>query len=515
MQRHLGLLAMGVVAIAACRDPVSSSLQGRSVSESVATAKPLHAADTIPGQYIVVFKKSVAAPAARAREKVSAYHGRLLFTYGRVLKGFAAVLSDTAVAALRADPDVADVEPNAIVTIAGTESGATWGLDRVDQSALPLNGSYTYPNDGTGVHAYIMDTGIEFGHVDFGSRAVAGVDEISPSGGAADCNGHGTHVAGTLGGATYGIAKNVTLVSVRVLDCSGAGTLAEALSGLNWVDSNAVKPAVVNMSLETGFSSALNLAVANTVTDSLVVVVAAGNDTSAACNVSPASESTAITVAASNSSDQFPVFSNSGSCVDLIAPGVSITSDWYTSTTATALDTGTSMSTPHVAGAAAMYLVAHPTATPAQVAAALVANATSGAISSVPAGTPNLLLYTGFIPAVTFGSWSVSGTVSSTNPVVTWTVPTVSNADTSNTRFAVYRTTSVSGQLVDSNDLIASNYQGTQYLDLARTVASYSGTTNPGPRFDWVSYYVVVSNSGGTSQHGPVYFKCGPYGGGC
>jgi subtilisin family serine protease len=286
------------------------------------------------------------------------------------------------------------------MSIDATQTGATWGLDRVDQHPLPLDGSYTYNNDGSGVTAYIIDTGIRYDHVEFGGRAVKGVDEVTPGGDASDCNGHGTHVSGTVGGTTYGIAKNVKLVAVRVLNCNGSGTTSGVIAGIDWVTSDHQAKggsAVANMSLGGAKSSSLNQAVANSVAAGVVYSVAAGNSTADACNSSPSSEPSAITVAASNSSDVFASFSNFGTCVDIIAPGVSITSAWNTSSTATNTISGTSMASPHSTGASALYLAANPGSTPAQVANALTANATSGVISGVPAGTPNKLLYTLFI----------------------------------------------------------------------------------------------------------------------
>jgi len=313
-------------------------------------------------------------------------------------------LSDAEVAALRSEPDVRYVEQDRTITVAagGTQTNPVAGLDRIDQRSLPLSASYGYANDGTGVHVYILDTGINFGHNDFGGRAVAGADFITEGGDAADCNGHGTHVAGTVGGTLYGVAKKVALHAVRVLDCTGTGTFSQVIAGVDWVTANAITPAVANMSLAAPVSSesvALDEAVSNSIATGITYAIAAGNGNPGtdACGTTPADVPAAITAAASSSTDGFADFSNFGSCVDLVAPGVDVKSDWIGSATITATESGTSMAAPHVAGAAALYLNANPTATPAEVVAALSDNATADAITGAPAGTPNLLLFTGFL----------------------------------------------------------------------------------------------------------------------
>jgi subtilisin family serine protease len=263
----------------------------------------------------------------------------------------------------------------------------------MDQRALPLNGSYTYQADGTGVTAYIIDTGINFTHSEFGGRASTGVDEMTPGGNAADCNGHGSHVAGTVGGATYGVAKNVKLVAVRVLDCSGSGTSSGAIAGIDWVTAHRSLPAVANMSLSGSYSQAMNDAIARSIAAGVVYAVAAGNSSADACTTSPASAPDAITVGATDASDVFAGFSNFGSCVKLNAPGVGITSATIGSDAAITTLSGTSMASPHVAGAAAVYLQKNSGATPAQVRTALTGAATSNVIQAIGTGTPNLLLF--------------------------------------------------------------------------------------------------------------------------
>lgn len=398
MRRIIAVAAFGF-GLAACSDtPIAPE---HTLTPSVATFSRATTGSPIAGQYIVRFRDETADVEAQAHAVAVAHAGKVLHTYKSALKGMALTLPDAAVSALLADPRIASVEEDQVMSIGTTQTGATWGIDRVDQRSLPLNGTYVYNADGTGVTVYIIDTGIDFTHVEYSGRAFTGVDEVTTGGNAADCNGHGSHVSGTVGGTTYGIAKNVKLVAVRVLNCQGSGTTSGVIAGIDWVTSqknaNPSVPSAANMSLGGGLSSTLNQAVANSVAAGVVYAVAAGNSTADACSSSPSSEPSAITVGATDNTDTFASFSNFGSCVDINAPGVNITSAWYTSNTATNTISGTSMATPHVTGAAALYLQANPSATPQQVRDALVTNGTAGAIKSIPAGTPNVLLYTGFI----------------------------------------------------------------------------------------------------------------------
>lgn len=373
------------------------------------------APEALPGRYIVVFKDAVApdlvdvamesalqetaAEAEALAPELSRLEGAATtYRYDAVFSGFAAPLSARAVEALRRNPNVDYIEVDSIVTIDTTQTGATWGIDRIDQRALPLSTTYTYNNTGAGVTAYIIDTGILTTHTQFGGRATSGYDAVDGALPATDCNGHGTHVAGTVGGSTYGVAKGVSLVAVRVLDCAGSGTTSGVIAGVNWVTSNhtGTNPAVANMSLGGSASTSLDTAVANSIADGVTYAIAAGNNNKRACNYSPARVPTAITVGATTNTDARASYSNYGTCLDLFAPGSSITSAWYTSTTATNTISGTSMATPHVAGVAALYLQSNPSAPAATVASALVANATSGVVTSAGTGSPNKLLYTNY-----------------------------------------------------------------------------------------------------------------------
>lgn len=356
----------------------------------------------IPGSYIVVFKSEVRDVPGMARRLVDAAGGTLQFTYTAALPGFAAAnLPEQAVEALRRNPNVAYVEPDGVVEHfgGGTQPAppAPWGLDRVDQRTLPLSASYTWGTSGTGVHAYIIDTGIRTTHEDFGGRATWAFSSVKGKDGqlATDCHGHGTHVAGTVGGTRFGVAKEVQLYAVRVLDCSGSGTWSGVIAGIDWVTANHRSPAVANMSLGGSYTQALNDAVAGSIASGVVYAVAAGNSTTDACTFSPASTPTALTVGAISKTDARSSFSNIGRCVDLFAPGTFVLSDWKDSDTDAVYLSGTSMASPHVAGAAALYLETHPGASPATVANDLLAAATSDRITDAGAGSPNLLLFTG------------------------------------------------------------------------------------------------------------------------
>ena len=368
----------------------------------------------------------------------------MLRTFQSAIQGFTVSMSDAQARALARDPRVAAVEQDGYVHALDTEtSPPSWGLDRIDQHALPLDQSYSYSYGGTPVHAYIIDTGIRTTHTDFGGRASVGVDEIGDGQNGQDCAGHGTHVAGTVGGATFGVAKNVQLVAVRVLDCSGSGTYSQVIAGIDWVTANAIKPAVANMSLGGTKSTALNNAVANSVNSGVTYSVAAGNSNANACNYSPASTATAITVGATTISDARASFSNFGSCVDIFAPGDTITSDYFSSDTGTATMSGTSMATPHVTGAAALYLEKNPSATPAAVASALTSTATAGVVTTPGGGSPNRLLFddpgTQQPPPqpTAPGAPTVTATAGNSQVTLSWSVPSNNGAAISG--YTIYR----------------------------------------------------------------------------
>ena len=354
----------------------------------------------VPNQYIVVFNDDVEDVEQEAGRLIVGHGGgrQGLHTYKSAVRGFSVWTSEAAARKMAEDPAVAFVEEDQVVSLSAEQANATWGLDRVDQRDLPLSGTYVYNNTGAGVRAYIIDTGIRATHGDLGGRVAAGYTAIQDGRGTADCNGHGTHVAGTVGGSTYGVAKGVTLVPVRVLDCNGSGTMSGVIAGVDWVTSDhaAGAPAVANMSLGGGASSALDTAVNNSINDGVTYAVAAGNDNANACNYSPARVGNAITVGSTTSTDARSSFSNYGTCLDIFAPGSSITSAWYTSDAATNTISGTSMATPHVAGAAALYLQGNPGASPAAVWTALSDSSTTGKVTGAGTGSPNRLLYTLF-----------------------------------------------------------------------------------------------------------------------
>lgn len=350
----------------------------------------------IPGQYIVVFTPG--SSGNEVNNAASQAHGRgadILYTYDAALKGFAARLPAQALNGLVHNPNVEYIEVDQVVSLEATttQSPATWGIDRIDQTALPLSNSYIYNFTGAGVTAYIIDTGIRPTHTEFGGRASVGTDTVGDGRNGIDCNGHGTHVAGTVGGVTYGVAKGVSLVAVRVLNCSGSGTTSGVIAGINWVTNvHTTGKAVANMSLGGGISTSLDTAVKNSIADGIVYAIAAGNSNRDACKFSPARVPDAITVGATTSTDGRASYSNYGACLDLYAPGSSITSAWNTSNTATNTISGTSMATPHVTGVAALYLEGH-SGTPKQVRDAIVTAATTGVVKNAGRGSPNLLLY--------------------------------------------------------------------------------------------------------------------------
>ena len=361
-----------------------------------AATHPFSQSQPIPGRYIVVFKKSVPNPAAEAANLMQGRGGQLHHTYSGALKGFAASLPEAALQGIRNNPNVEYVEQDQTVTlsqVASPQNQASWGLDRIDQADLPLDTQYHFTGAGAGVNVFVVDTGIRSDHVEFSGRLRPGFTAIADGNGTNDCKGHGTHVAGTVGGTTWGVAKGVSLIPVRVLDCAGSGSWSGVIAGIDWVANSALRPAVANLSLGGSGSASVDAAVAGAVAKGVTMVVAAGNNSADACNYSPAREPSAITVGATTSLDGRTSYSNFGRCVDLFAPGHLVTSAWNTSPTASNTIGGTSMASPHVAGVAALALAANPAASPADVASFITSTATPNRVRYLDASSPNLLLY--------------------------------------------------------------------------------------------------------------------------
>jgi subtilisin family serine protease len=378
MKQNRFAAAAALLALAACAD--QSPTAGRA-----ADAAPLLAGGSaIEGKYIVVLNEGANPRSVAAVAGVSPR-----YVYTAALNGFAAELNAGQLNALRHNPQVALVEADQVVEAQTTQTGATWGIDRIDQRSLPLSGTYTYTSTGSGVYAYVIDTGIQTNHPQFGTRAAVAYDALGGNG--QDCNGHGTHVAGTIGSTTYGVAKQVQLRAVRALNCSGSGSTSGILAAVDWVRLNRTNPAVANMSIGGGYSATLNTAVTNLANSGVFVAVAAGNSNADACNYSPSSAPAVFTTASSEKTDARRTSSNYGSCVDGYAPGGSITSTWINSGTSTI--SGSSMASPHVAGVAALYKATYGNASTATIDTWIKNNATLNVITGNVTGTPNRLLY--------------------------------------------------------------------------------------------------------------------------
>jgi len=355
------------------------------------------AAEKVPNSYVVKLKDtpaSVSATEATANAVAARNGGGVDRVFGSALRGFTVKLSERQAKRLAADPAVEYVEQDQVFRADTTQANPpSWGLDRIDQASLPLSSSYNYTSTGSGVNVYVIDTGVRISHSTFGGRAKNGYDFVDNDAVAQDGNGHGTHVAGTIAGSTYGVAKAATVYGVRVLDDAGSGTTAGVVAGIDWVTANAIKPAVANMSLGGGASTTIDAAVNRSIAAGVTYAVAAGNSNANASSYSPARVANAITVGATTNTDARASYSNYGSVLDIFAPGSSITSSWSTSDTATNTISGTSMATPHVAGVIARYLQNNRSATPAQVASALTSGATAGKVTSAGSGSPNRLLF--------------------------------------------------------------------------------------------------------------------------
>jgi subtilisin family serine protease len=418
----IGLAVGAIVAVAvALGNPASAGLQREGTIRDAGTAEVV--ADTF-----VVTLGSAPDVDTSARALVARYGGQVAHVYRSALHGFAVHMTEAQAKRLAADPSVVSVQRDGIYHLTGTQANPpSYGLDRLDQRNLPLDHSYTFPTTASGVHAYIIDTGIRITHQTFGGRASVGVDEVTPSTGGIDCNGHGTHVAGTVGGNEFGVAKGVSLVAVRVLDCGGSGDTAGVAAGIDWVTQNSIKPAVANMSLGGGPDATLDAAVRNSIASGVTYGIAAGNSNANACGGSPSDVTQAIVVGASDMNDNRASFSNFGTCVDIFAPGVAITSSWMDSDTATNTISGTSMATPHVVGAAALILAQHAGFTPAQVESQMIADSTANKVVNPGTGSPNRLLFVpnnappanDFSVAVSPGSATVTAGGSATTTVST------------------------------------------------------------------------------------------------
>lgn len=398
MKKVFALLAfVGLCTAVFFSSPVSSQRKGIGTE----MAKLRKNDNKIENSYIVVLEDSIVGERGLfsiapfiASELAATHRGKLKHVYQHALNGFAVEMTAEDAERLSQDFRVKFVEEDGVVQADATQSNPPWGLDRIDQRNRPLNAIYTFNWTGSGVRAYVIDTGIRTTHSQFGTRAQNNFDAFGGSG--ADCNGHGTHVAGTIGGSTFGVAKSVLLRGVRVLNCSGSGSNSGVIAGVDWVRLNRINPAVANMSLGGGASSALDTAVNNLSNSGVAIAVAAGNSNANACNSSPARAANAITVGSTTTTDARSSFSNFGSCLDLFAPGSGIQSAWWTSNTATATLSGTSMASPHVAGVAALYKQANPSASAATIRNAIVNNATTNVVTSPGTGSPNRLLYSLF-----------------------------------------------------------------------------------------------------------------------
>jgi subtilisin family serine protease len=455
------------------------------IAASTLTAGPVGAAPDDTASYIV---QLTAGTPLSAAQSVTGGTVRAVFTHA--IHGVVVDLPPSAAEALARNPRVVSIEPDGIATTTGTQVQPTWGLDRIDQSALPLSGSYTFPDSaGTGVTVYVFDTGVQADHSDLSGRVTPGWSSIDATLGTTDCHGHGTHVAGTIAGTTYGVAKSAVIKPVKVLDCAGSGPDSGVIAAINWaIVDHTDGPAVANFSLGTTKLDAMNTAIQNLVNDGVTVAVAAGNDYASACNSSPASAPAALTVGATDSSDTRAVFSNFGSCLDLFAPGVSITSAKMSG--GSTVKSGTSMASPHVAGAAALLLGQDRGLSPVQVADRITSTATVGTVVSAGSGSPNRLLFTGTggtapptvpAPATPVTVVAEAGSLSA---IVSWAAGSGGGTPTGHT-IRVYRSNKSNGS-----------------FSLAKSVTVGPGTTSPVTGLSsrsWYRFGVIATNGSGSS----------------
>lgn len=471
---------------------LAAACAGESNTPTGSTEPALDAGANGAQRYIVVFKNDVVGAQAVSDQMVASLGTKADFVYSTAIRGFAAPMSAAAADQLRRDPRVAYVDVDKPVSINATQSPTpSWGLDRIDQQNLPLNNSYTYPNEGAGVHFYGIDTGILGTHNEFTGRMSNGFDAIG--GGTTDCNGHGTHTASTAAGTTYGVAKKMTVHPVRVLNCAGNGSYAQVIAGIDWVTANHQSPAVANMSLGGSFDQATNDAVTASIASGVVYSISSGNSSANACSFSPASTPNAITVNASQINDSRASFSNFGSCTDIFAPGVNITAAWIGGNNATNTISGTSMAAPHVAGAAGLYLAANPGATPAQVAAALINNATNNKISNPGNGSPNKLLYMGFIggggppnnPPTAAFTWSCDASLLCSFD---------GTGSSDDIGVVSYAWSLANGNVVKTSPTFNRQFTSSTTFDLTLTVTDGSGQT------DAVTHTITVQGGGGGNQ---------------